>query len=735
MLEQINEMLEKSPPPLDSPSPPLNYSPVEITPPPPGLLSDDRESIERDLQEIVLMEMAATTEQQRKLQDDEIDEQELNIDDEIEELLSFGRDSKSPEEKNDFELDFELPPPMFESPPPPKPTAEAPKRQTKKGAPPPTKAKPKRPVSSFVEATILSPEELAQERTRSASPRLAARSPPSSPPPKPPSPYEPTVLSRATAVVSPVTQTSSIYDALQPSHASPVSSIYDVLQPSHTSPVSVDTPSPQLLQVDEQSLRSTHITSRTLSPQPPPQIDQQLAHPIHTSIGTPSSQLLDTKPSYATPSPVPSPVPVKSFSPEPQQAVPVKRFSPEPQQAVPVKSFSPEPQQAVPVKSFSPEPQQAVPVKSFSPEPQQAVPVTIETFSEPDGPVTLLPKVDDTPYTFAKETNASIAQSTPSTPSSQPLQVKELGVVTPDNVEIVGNVKIHCVQRTRWTPKGSSTESVPIPEDKNKHLYQQHFTQVWAKATHKDTPPPSKQTSPLKQAVTPTSQQNGFLAPNQNKAATLGPQMRTSPRAAHTVNQRYTQPGNLSNWQLPLERDNRGKSASSRVLYPPQQQQRVPVKKPNWKSQEELRIHKNATTPNGSTEQQWAKSTPGRQQSVPAQSKTKSLPRGSNNDWRINRSSTWSRGGVGQRPVDGQQSAFAIKAKNPYDLCSRCHKPLGPDTVMSIPNLKAQYHAPCFVCRVCRAPLVRSPHNTAVLIKGMHPHCKYCGLTDKGNNL
>ncbi len=722
MLEQITDMLEKSPPPPDSPPTPTHSSPVPITPP--GPVSDDRESIERDLQEIVLMEMAATTEQQRNLKDeedtvdkelDEDDQQYLNIDDEIEELLSFGRDSKSP--ANDFELDFDLPPPLSVSPPPlsvspppPKPTTEAPKRRVKKGSPPPTKAKPKRPAS-FVQATVLPPRDPEPERARSSTPRITSPPPLISPPPHSPSP-----------VISIVTVNVAKREVPEPTTVASLR--------AETSPITADTPSPQPSHVDEQPAQSPPVTMNSPSPQLP-EVNAQPRQP--TPVFTPSPQLPEVNAQPRQPTPVFTPSPqLPEVNAQPRQPTPV--FTPSPQ----LPEVNAQPRQPTPVFTVTtPSPQLSpLPVESFSPQPSQAIPVIIDTEPPQTNPIIVnmpstQPSEVDAPSTQsaeANEANTSAIQAMPTTPISQPLQVKELGPVTPDDVEIVGNVKIHCVQRTRWTPKGSSTEVANTPEDQNKQRYQQHFTQMWAQ-------PAPKQTFPSKQTITPTStRQNGYPEPNRGKATTpnSGAHLRTSPRTAHDMNKRYTQPVSMAGWQHPIGRD-KSLSKSNRILSP--QQQQMPIKKPNWKSQEELRIHRNMPPPNGSTEQQRTRTTPVRQQSMPTQQqlKTQSLPRG-NNDWRVNRSSTWSRGG-GSRSIDGQQSAVAIKAKSPYDLCSRCHKQLGTETIMSIPNLKAHYHASCFVCRACRAPLVRSPHNTVVLIKGMHPHCKYCVLSDQGNTL
>ena len=96
-------------------------------------------------------------------------------------------------------------------------------------------------------------------------------------------------------------------------------------------------------------------------------------------------------------------------------------------------------------------------------------------------------------------------------------------------------------------------------------------------------------------------------------------------------------------------------------------------------------------------------------------------------DWR-GRSHTWAH----RRTSDGPQPVTAMKASNVRELCSRCQKPLGTGTVMTIAPLKLQFHLHCFVCRVCRGVLSRGPQNTSVLVQSMQPHCRYCYSNNQG---
>ena len=316
------------------------------------------------------------------------------------------------------------------------------------------------------------------------------------------------------------------------------------------------------------------------------------------------------------------------------------------------------------------------------------------------------------------------------TPMTNLVVAKEVGTVTSDDIEIVGDIKIHRVQHTRWTPKGSSTQTVASPalsaEEQFKQRYSQHYTQQFTN--------------------TPTSaKQNGIMSTPQPNIATQQPKTtpqplnkRNSPKQHWPDSRRYTQPANMAGWQMPLKSNDRTISNSTHILTPNQ----APVpSRTHWKSQEELRFKKIQPIPtyNKQPQQQpQQKKHPAalRQQSTPVstnQYKTQSLPRGNVDSWRVNRSNTLSKIGVSpQRPKDGVQPAYAVQAKSQYELCSRCHQPLGMGTIMSIPPMKMQYHTQCFICRVCRAPLVKSAHNTNVLIKGMHPHCRFCGSNDQG---
>ena len=565
LLEQITEMLEKTPPPqLSNTSPPPSpLTPTDLPPSTTFQVQDDRESIERELQEIVLMEMTANTEQKQREtnelvpsppQDDipcaspssdnvaspnsdNVSDQQLSVDEQIEELLSFGAEktvtSKSPD-KGEFDFDLDLPPPLFESPPPPKPTAKAPKRQVKKEVPPPPKPKPKKKPAYLAEVTAL------------------------------------TSTAETTNEVS-VTKTEGV-----------------------RSPES-----------------KNNVRSNVTSPTP-------------------------------------------RFTPPPPPVSPPPRLSP-----------------------------------------------------------------------------LELNLTSTTTPTTKPVIAKEVGTVTPDDVEIVGNIKIHRVQRTRWTPKGSSTQTVASPslsaEEQFRQRFQQHYTQQFA-----STPTSTKQNG-----ITGTPESNQTAQQKSTPYANAQPiNKRNSPKQHWPIDRRYTQPANMVGWQMPLKRDDKTISASTHVLIPNQ----APVPpRTHWKSQEELRIKTQAPIPTYNQQPQQKKHPIAvRQQSTPVstnQYKSKSLPRGKMDNWRVNRSNTWSTAlvkGSTQRPKDGIQPAYAVQASTQYELCSRCHQPLGMGTIMSIPSMKMQYHTQCFVCRVCRAPLVKSAQNTSVLIKGMHPHCRFCGSNDQG---
>ena len=93
------------------------------------------------------------------------------------------------------------------------------------------------------------------------------------------------------------------------------------------------------------------------------------------------------------------------------------------------------------------------------------------------------------------------------------------------------------------------------------------------------------------------------------------------------------------------------------------------------------------------------------------------------------RSYTW---GSKDRHKDGPQQAYAIRASNTYEPCSRCHKPLGGGHVMSLPRAHLQFHLYCFTCYVCHMALTRRAQNTIVLVHGNMPHCRHCISNEKG---
>ena len=112
--------------------------------------------------------------------------------------------------------------------------------------------------------------------------------------------------------------------------------------------------------------------------------------------------------------------------------------------------------------------------------------------------------------------------------------------------------------------------------------------------------------------------------------------------------------------------------ASSTNPYQPRNLQQA------WKSQEELRNQRvnssaaaarKATTPDGSK--------------VLGVKQSNSFSQGPA-DGRRNRAKTWSNVAV----QDGFQAAYTGQPKNPHDLCSRCHQPLGQDNIVSVLMLR-----------------------------------------------
>lgn len=269
---------------------------------------------------------------------------------------------------------------------------------------------------------------------------------------------------------------------------------------------------------------------------------------------------------------------------------------------------------------------------------------------------------------------------------------------TPKLIEVLGDIKIHRVVKTRWTPKNTSSAEASPAQTPQQEQSQTHVNRYKERS-----------------ATLPNimhHQQNGgtsFEAFKEGKQG-YGISSAVVARGIGSVNpqdqKRYSQPTIANNPYQP------------QTLQQQQQRQRSLA----WRSQEELRINQQklgqqmhsrrlASTPNDSLSYRVQKS--------------KSLPRGSGSN-----SYSTGRG----RAADGYQVAYAVQAGNPYDLCSRCHQSLGKGTVLSVPGLKTQYHVKCFVCRVCRGMLTQGGQSTTVMMKNMLPHCQFCISGDNGRS-
>ena len=266
------------------------------------------------------------------------------------------------------------------------------------------------------------------------------------------------------------------------------------------------------------------------------------------------------------------------------------------------------------------------------------------------------------------------------TPTSFDRTVKS---TTHYDIEVLGDIKIHRVQKTRWRPKSAPTET---------------FTSIQSpdKEQEADTLPIS------------SSMQNGE-SPETGGAGTV-PSVTDSPIVvvARGI-------GNGVIGGIPQDK----KNISS------YQSQTLPHQQP-WKSQEELRI--NTHQPKGNQQMNRTQ----RLASAPVDytgKKSLSLTRGAMEERRKNYSNTWA-----ANDRDGYLVAYATQAINIHDLCSRCHQPLGHGNILAIPELKTQYHVQCLACHVCKVVLSQDGQNVRVMMKSMRPHCRFCVSTDSGES-
>lgn len=763
VLEQINELLESTPVPLPhSPSPSPPPSPPTPTISPPHLFSekqatrsaelqDDRETIERELKELALMEMAKppeqseeelslassgqqsgslhlTAESQAVPEKTETDSKVSNAD--VKEEIN-GRSLQPPPQKSESKEDKKLADvqamgddkelerhlqelmefsempnedivslSMVESPPPPPPQTEAPKRQvqaTKASSPPATRPKPVRKA----------PSPPKQKSNKKASSKKSNS--------------EESILSQKTRLPS-QTEVKQQSVSKTETDGGAVESKQNIPQ----KPV----PSQQKEMADvtkkveaKQPERAISPTGRKLvfTPPPPPTSPPSSPSPPEET----NSATEESRPKVTEPTPVPVDIATTANFDTAVNTVTTANI------VTPVNTVTPV-DTMIPLMTDTP-----VDIATA------ATPITSSSGATPSRPTESSPS---TPYTPTQ------AKST--TGSEGSYHKEEMRTLTSEDVEIIGGMKISRVQRTKWTPKGSLTEFVTSPTTPIRGPFQEQFQQHYS--------------YPMQNGAHPES---GRSEPQQHKPS----------RRSEAYKQRYSQPERVL--QMAYE--------DERLRYQPSQhgmQQRPPAERqpttPQWRSQEELRIKhpqqpaqqnhsgQMMQQPHHQHQPQQRRTPPQQHHHQPHQHhqphhhhqqqqqytanhqspqqagnyrqggvsnghagaggyRSASLPRNKQEDWRVHRSKTWS--AVDRSVKDGPQPAYAVKASNPYELCSRCHQVLGGGPVMAIPGAKTQYHLQCFVCRVCRNPLIGTvPKNTLVIMKSRHPHCHRCVSNSKG---
>ena len=299
--------------------------------------------------------------------------------------------------------------------------------------------------------------------------------------------------------------------------------------------------------------------------------------------------------------------------------------------------------------------------------------------------------------------NSSIMPSGPAAVVAPPIKMAS----TPDNVELMGNIKIQRVQKTRWTPAESSPSHTAV------------ITETNHPASRSATLPSTHLHNEMSMRSNSTSCRDKKMHVEMNgtemtkKRQSMGACVMVARGIGGGISGRTRK---APEQKKPPLRNN---ICQAHVLQKTYQQQ-------PWRSQEDLKkqqklYHSNkpqkyTITPDGT-------STLRMQQS-------KILSKGPIKDHKENRSMTWS---VGKdRVMDGFQVAYAMHAKSSSDLCSCCHQPLGQGVVLSLPMLRAQYHTKCFTCCVCRSPLGQETRNITVLMKDKQPYCRLCASSDNG---
>lgn len=633
------------------------------------------------------------------------EEPEISLDEQLDELRKFAESTsqpvplpvktKVPPLNIHFTEECVTPPPRFDSPPPPKPKSEAPKRVAKRPAPPPpTKSKPKQttqnkastPVNEPTPAIngkdslpllpVSSPEHVSSNNTQRA--HTVHPNEPSSPEVLPTSPTH-----------DPITQ-----HVLSPVHA-PTPQEY-ISSPKHT-PSPEHAPNPQ------------EYISSPPSPEHAPSPQEYVSSPKHSS------------------SPVSSPLHASSPLLDSFMATELLR-SDSPDLVTQMKELAYS--KTITIESSKP---LVVTSQSEAATSTQANPYTMKqqngqspgrSIQNNDSKHNFTPQTHQQqqhviPFTWSdnrsNSLNSNNLSSGPAAIIAPPINIKHVDSNTPETIEIMGGIKIQRVQKTRWTPKSNSMESSPaytpdqtVPVLTSQHQRQERSATLPNSYLHKKKTNSSPSYVTRRQVEMNDSWTKSHLT------------------SAPVVVARGI--GGVSGGVGIGEEQKRGtgqqphfRNSNSYQPHTLHQQHHQP-----WRSQEELR---NRRVNPGSQQPKHATTPDGKKTSVQTNN---GFSRGAVEDWKNNRSKTWST--AKDTVKDGYQIAYAMRAKNPYDLCSRCHQPLGQETVLSLPALKTQYHIKCFTCRVCRSPLgqVGAQSSTTIMMKNKRPHCRYCGSSDDG---
>ena len=705
VLEQINELLESTPiPPPHSSSPSPPPSPPTPTVSPPHLFSakqnveatelqDDRETIERELQELALMELAKPPEQSEEelslassgkqsgqlqataeevsaalKQDTSTRTDELNLKEESarpskpsqdaqpSQPSQVGNDAQPSQPSQvghdaqpsvynindaDEELEAQLQEllklsempnkdivsmTLLESPPPPLPQMEAPKRQ-KTDSPPTTRPKPVRKA----------PSPPKQKPSKKASSKK----------------NEESILSQKTRLPNQTEVAAPKVSKVQPDDSPPVVA---KKEPPKSQPVEVEEAAKSVDIKQQPQVKSPTDRKLVFTPPPPPT------------------------------SPPSSPPPSEESKSSTEQMKPIAMDS-------------------IPAAS-------AVRVTPVSSDGTPSKPASVSTPKTPTTPVQSMSTQSDSSY-----------------------HKEEMRTLTSDDVEVIGGMKISRVQRTKWTPKGSLTEFVTPPRTPTKGPFQEQIQQHYSYPMQDgDGPEPTVMRHGSSETQKTSKKPESYQRYSMPERALQGIEEDKTNRSMYPVSQQIaperpqqyrTQWKSQEELCIKQQQQNHVGQQPPLRKTPPQQhhqqkyqqQQQQPQYTPNRPTTHQADTYRQSSVPNGHM--------------ATASYKSTTLPRNRQEDWRVNRSNTWS--AVDRSSRDGPQPAYAVKAGNPYELCSRCHQMLGGGPVMAIPGAKTQYHLQCFVCRMCRNPLVGTvPKNTLVIIKSRHPHCHRCVSNNKG---